>query len=135
MGSLSGLEGGPLYIVPFFRPVSRKHLGLDLPIRRETRSGALMANICSSTVPPRRIASLGMRADWWLVPLRWKSHRKRTGIFDALRGQGFSIGFASNSSPIAVERRFHNLRCRALETRSNAWRMPLSGDGQVRGPR
>ena len=125
----SGLEGGHIFIIPAGGGEPRR-LAADLPSAANpvwTSDGRHLLVY----VPPER----GLRwdqADWWWVPLDG-TPSKKTGLFDGLKRQGFSLGLgriprlSQSSGQFLV---FAAGRGDAI----HSWRMPITPGGHITGP-
>ena len=70
-------------------------------------------------------------ADWWLIALDGSASTK-TGNFNGLKSQGFSLGFDRIPRLSQWSRDFITFSA-GFGDSVNAWRAPVSADGQIRG--
>jgi hypothetical protein len=106
-----------------------ERLGLDLPFAANPVWSPDGKHLLVYVTPKNNFA--WEEADWWLVPLDGKPS-EQTGIFRALKDQGFSIGFAR--IPRVSQWNDDYITFAAGHGDAiNAWRMRISRDGHVKG--
>ncbi len=125
----SGLEGGRIFVVPANGGEPRG-VGLDLPSAANPVWSPEGNHLLVYVPPKERFAWEG--ADWWLIALD-ATASKRTGIFSALKRQGFSIGLGRIPRLSQPNRNFVTFAA-GFGDAINWWRMPISADGHSTGP-
>ncbi len=123
-----GPDGGRIYVVSSTGGEPRA-LGLDISEAADpvwTRDG----NHLIVYVPPKHALTLD-GADWWLVAVDG-SPSKQTGIFNELKRQGFSLGLGRIPRLSQLDRN-SVIFSAGFGDATNAWRMPISDNGQVSG--